>query len=612
MNLTAKELADLRAAEAQNLEDEEMNSLDDFESFDLEDVADADHSYIKGMWGSFRSQEGTAAAQALADDILIAHGMVQSFVNAFARDGRYVVVFDPTTATAGTDMKTKFVAITPAPIADPSLTAEEAGLVLTALATHEISHPRYGRMTAQAVEKVFFGNPTAQRLSNLLDDIRIERRFVADYPGYAGIFQPALDYIGRAGQEPGAPLRVQKLSAPINLAIAATRYPAFSDWSDQAVKAEHDWWCDWAARGSREDAPKRHVDFIREALEHIAENYDPVLGDDSQLNKVIRNRYNNDTGEDKTDPASSCSGASAVDKAAIAGGTDSHKLSKLKENADEILEAARNTETDGHGSAVDVNRSLRGITGGGPRGVPSAVAARHIRSAILQSRTGHTDHAPFKRHGRLDQRGIARVAKGDFRLFEKRTAPSVGRYNVWVMVDASDSMVWGYEAPLQKAAGVAHAMAVASQSVPTVRMSLWAWTSPFRHSSPADAGVALAWKTGMSADQALRLSTVKTGSTPDSVVMGWAGRAILRDTASDETPVVIFISDGAGYGEMNRRVAEARKAGVEVYGVSFASGMTAVDTARFGRGHFVPWQGSIEETARPLARLFARITGGKR
>ncbi len=174
-------------------------------------------------------------------------------------------------------------------------------------------------------------------------------------------------------------------------------------------------------------------------------------------------------------------------------------------------------------------------------------------------------------------------------------------------------MEWGGygSPPIQQAAGVAHAMAAASASVPTVRMSLWAWTTSFRGGG-ADAGAALVWKTGQPADRALRLAQVMTGGTPDAIVMAWAARAIAKETTPEETPVIIFISDGAGYSEMNDRINEARKMGIEVYGVSFSSGMQATDEARFGPKNVVPWMGSIEETSRPLAKLFARITGAAR
>src|SRR6185369_6958486 len=150
--------------------------LDDFESDEFEEVGPSDHDYLDRMWGRYSFRRGAGDR---AQYVVVAHGMVESFVNAFARDGRYIVVFDENTQTAGTDMRAKHVKITPAPIADPNLTAEMAGRVLTGLATHEVCHPRYGMDTNAAVERVFPRNRIAFRMSNLLDDIRIERRFVA-------------------------------------------------------------------------------------------------------------------------------------------------------------------------------------------------------------------------------------------------------------------------------------------------------------------------------------------------------------------------------------------------------------------------------------------------
>lgn len=650
--------------------------LDDFDSDDLEDVEDADHDYLRSMWRGY----GFRSSGDHADDAVTAHGMVQTFVNAFARDGHYVVSFDAGVSTAGTDMGAKHVSITPSPIADPNLTAEQAGEILTGLAVHEICHPRYGRMTYQAVARAFPNNGTADRLSNLLDDIRIERRFVADYPGYAGVFTPTLAYVGGAAvKRNGGKLLRQSLSSPVNLAIAATRYPEFTEW-DATTAVEANWWINWANRWSKEDAPKRHVEAIREALAHIAavkasqpkptsssqqregaaqggtksgandaaetpkastanETEDAgadqadaeatQTGDGSQADATDEAPESNVTSEAQAeadamtddelnaatrgdnDPVGeqlpSCNGAGAVDGAADANGAPRLEVNQLKRDAQQIVESARNIEGDGHGGTVDVAKSLKGLTNGGTRLGASELATRYIRNAILRSRTGNTEVTPFQKRGRLDQGGLNRIAFGDTRLFENRKAPSPGKYLVWVMVDASGSM--DYELPY--AAQVAHAMATATHGTPTVRMAVWAWSSAFRPST-AYAGVAKIWETGQDANQVFRMAGLKTGGTPDGTVMGWASRAIRKAARQDETPVIIFVSDGTGDSNMDERVAEARRMGVKVFSVSFGSGMRAKDQeVRFGRGNFVPWAGSIIATAKPLAELFARITSGR-
>ena len=58
--------------------------LEDFDSAPFAKVKHSDHHYLKGMWNGFR-----ATSKDLAQDTVMAHGMVQAFVNAFARDGKY-------------------------------------------------------------------------------------------------------------------------------------------------------------------------------------------------------------------------------------------------------------------------------------------------------------------------------------------------------------------------------------------------------------------------------------------------------------------------------------------------------------------------------------------
>jgi hypothetical protein len=59
---------------------------------------------------------------------------------------------------------------------------------------------------------------------------------------------------------------------------------------------------------------------------------------------------------------------------------------------------------------------------------------------------------------------------------------------------------------------------------------------------------------------------------------------------------------------MEAAVEKARRAGVIVRGVSFGDGMSAEALlARYGRGNFIPWAGSIMATARPLAAMVARL-----
>lgn len=260
---------------AKALDDLDLDSLDDFDSDDFEDDDGAEdddaassrgrNAYVAGLWSRYGMTEQAASQEAR---IIQAHKMVQGFVDTFATDGRYRVTFDPGISTAGTDLIGRRIVITPAPLFDKNLSPEQAAVILTAMATHEICHPRYGRATAAACRRIFGNKRAPNTLSNLLDDVRIERRFADDYPGYADVFRPMLEYIAKAVDSKASEVRPQ-MSDLVNLAIMAIRYPSWTKWENDEVRAERDWWQAWAVRWSVEDAPRRHVEAVREGLKHI-------------------------------------------------------------------------------------------------------------------------------------------------------------------------------------------------------------------------------------------------------------------------------------------------------------------------------------------------------
>ena len=645
--------------------------LDQFEDFDSHDFwsydRPADSGYLNNMWGrtGFGRRDSEAA--------VIAHGMVQSVVNAFSRGERYRVVFDPNTSTAGTDFEARKITVTTAPILDQTITAEQAGLILTALAAHEISHPRYGKATAKAVEVAFPRNRLAQRLGNILDDVRIERRFVGDYPGYAGIFEPLLEYVGAATMKKNGGRQVTPaITDQANIAAGALRYPMIVDWT--GIEAERDWWLNWADRWSREDSPRRHVEAIRIALRHVVEtreeakaasptqpqkskaeedatNEDKDAGqdaesaasgdepddsekidadaagtdsgasheedaeedeelDDDELNAATQDE---DAGDEEEMP--SCAGGDSVENAAEENGVDDYEMERAAENAQEAIDAARDGEDDGHGGTVDVARSLKGLIHGrldyrSSQWITSADAAsRHIRDAILRSRSGHTGVATYQKRGRLDNRGLHRIAAGDTRLFSKRHAPDPGKYLVWVMIDTSSSMAGN---AIREAAQVAEAIAMASRSTPNTRVEVWGWSDAYRPNR-GGAGVARVWKDGQPTTDVRKVADLSMGGTPDVPVIGWAARAIRREAKGGEQPVIIFCSDGQGNNgaaATKRAVDEARSLGVDMRSVALGRAVDDDDQLEmYGKDGYVPFQGSVLATALPLGRMIARITG---
>jgi hypothetical protein len=636
--------------------------------------------------------------------LVISHDIVSSFINCFARTGEYTVTFSDNVKTAKTDLRRRRVSITPAPVLDPTLETYDAALVMTGLAVHEIAHERYGLLTAQAVARRFPKNALASTLSNLLDDVRIERRFKEDYPGYAHVFAPTLDYIGRSVLAKNGLVR-PSLDKPLELAILAIRYPAYADWTaDTAI--ERAWWEAWAERGTLDDKVKTHVQAVREALNRIVamtRSMEQELGEprsdndrfDAQGTNQINGRpaVPSDAVEDRSDddfnaapfaadddlsddgldadpsaadddlsddgldadpsaagedrPKSSAARTSApprgksadqneldhalnmatkniaadtaipfcvrrhnVDEAAQNNGVFIRAIEYWTKEGDANIAKAKFFESDGCGNFVDVVRDIKSSKQLVPN---SGLATRYIRDALLQSRTGRTNFDPDKTTGRLVQRDLSRVAMGNRRIFANRNAPSVGRYAIWLMLDISGSMCGN----ITEACQVARAIAEASISFPTVRLTVWAWglnirmTRDFVKAIP-DANVVRLWTRGYRPTSIDRATRMTGGGTPDSIVLRWAARAIKRNLLFDETPIIIFISDGLGKSDMDDAVREARKAGVQVYGVSFGADLKDAELERrYGRDNSVTWAGSITETSRHLAKLFSRIVAPK-
>ena len=95
--------------------------------------------------------------------------------------------------------------------------------------------------------------------------------------------------------------------------------------------------------------------------------------------------------------------------------------------------------------------------------------------------------------------------------------------------------------------------------------------------------------------------------TPDAATLAWAVKAIESDASHGETPIVVVVSDGAGY-PLGDITAKARKRGTKVIGVNIDSSYADESYARnYGEGNYVPWKGSILGMARPIGTLIGKI-----
>lgn len=607
------------------------------------------NDFLDDLWSDYGY--GAAAATwdqtAKAGDLAVARKMVTTFVDTFATgDVRYDVSFDPNVRTAGTDLKAKKVVISPAPVMDPTLTAREAGLILTAMATHEAWHVRYGMKTANAVLRKWPGDPVAGRLSNILDDVRIEARGSEDYPGYAHVYAPALDYVARAS------LRNGKVKPPVgtpDYVVAAVRYGKYLDRT--GTEAEADWWADWAVRYTANDKVALHVAGVAEALDRLAATPPPVTdpgtggggGDGEPGPEGTPGPSSGGDGEEGTKDGTPEGAGAGGDNGAAgkdakddepgtgagidcggtttgeSGGTGASLPDCFADGLDAAARANGAKEMSGALAQALVNDAAVLTGDGGERARcvdlskdkrgsyrPSAAAAASFAAAFMRSRSGHTGIERGKNRGRIDSPSLTRIAFNDTRLFHRRNAPAPGKYLVWVMVDMSGSMRWR----LGDTISMAKSLAVATRSMPNVRMEVFGWTSGNQKAVRASTryGVYSAWKTGDNPAMIDNLTKVRMGGTPDASVMKFAKTAIRTELAPGETPLILFLTDGVGQASwMRENVDAARKAGTAVLGVASGYVSDWSMEATFGKDGWVGWDDTMDRTTRALAVRLGRI-----
>ena len=615
----------------------EVIYLDDDDDWEQDDLWST--SYDSG-WSKWREETGYAVRGTSLDVDRVAIGskMIKSFVDTFSRPGeRYSVTFT-NSKSAQSSRDAKMVQISAGPLYDDDLSHDEAGRVLMGLACHEAGHSRYGADHEAAVRRIFGVASTPHALSNLLDDIYLEASFVAEYPGFAGIFAPVEAWVGKQHET------TNPRGSELLVGVRATRYHDKYDWT--GMEESRDWWVNWAKTYAVKSTTQ-HVEGIRVALQRIvdeAETNDaeapkgeskggeaqgePQRGDDTQPGESQQGERGTQ-GEGVESESAGEAPASDVDLAEAADATMTSadkvvalELSEVSDAANHGTSNARSQEAQNilddvrTGEIVDgqliqrINVRQANSSGRKVYARPTGAAAAAIRMAFMRGRGGHTDITKGTKRGRCDNSSLWRVANNDPRMFHRRSAPSPRSWLVWIMIDWSSSMNGSQEEIM----AVARAFAAAARTESSMRLAVKLWTTPqpgsYTHAgigSYAHAGIVDVWQTGESMTRLDEVNRVAMGGTPDATTMKWARRAIAREVRGDESPMIVMVSDGAGFvTQLQKEVAQARKDGIEV--ISVAAGFVNPQTQEtvYGPKQYVPWLGSITKTASVLARLLVR------
>lgn len=187
------------------------------------------------------------------------------------RGGRFRTTLTTKTVGGAMAASTRSIAITSAPLLDGNLKSYEGAAVMCGLTVHEIGHARYSGVLDEAL-KSFPGDATAKIVGNLLEDVRLEKNLIRDYPGVGPSLRPANKYVAQKSGVTSRVIRWAKMPITdrMNFAITAVRYAPYARWiADEFTRAERAWWQEWAERYSASDSLGGLIEGIRAGLEHL-------------------------------------------------------------------------------------------------------------------------------------------------------------------------------------------------------------------------------------------------------------------------------------------------------------------------------------------------------
>ena len=201
---------------------------------------------------------------------------LQQVLNAVSPERGYVLSFIPegTADTSYTDRKVRVTSSILRDI-DRKVRTAEGGFRLTAGAVcHEVSHIRYGQHTSAAV-KAKYGDRKdkglAWALHNILDDIRIEQRFLRDFPGFGEVFP---DLIAWVAQLPPGQTRIEQVTnraEALTAFINGARFEHHTFWNenDPVVVSARTVAHDWAIEYTKDDTVETHLKGVAAAIAFV-------------------------------------------------------------------------------------------------------------------------------------------------------------------------------------------------------------------------------------------------------------------------------------------------------------------------------------------------------
>jgi len=237
------------------------------------------------------------------------------------------------------------------------------------------------------------------------------------------------------------------------------------------------------------------------------------------------------------------------------------------------------------------------------------VTVAAIQQSFARTRLSHQGWASRQVDGRLDSRNAWRYdARGSVDIFRDRRLPSPTKLNVYIMVDASGSMMGR---PACRAQDMTATLVDAFKRIPTVKMHV------YQHNAHNTCEIYRNYEPGLSLQGLTKMLANVGGGNADGFALQWVGDRAYKQRRPDEQALVIFISDGApsvqgkgakkGMIEHTQLVAKTlRQKGVRVMSVAIAGG-AGVCQDMYGKENTVLFENDWAKLSRDFASVFGML-----
>lgn len=236
-----------------------------------------------------------------------------------------------------------------------------------------------------------------------------------------------------------------------------------------------------------------------------------------------------------------------------------------------------------------------------------------IQTVFNRTRLSHQNWESRQMSGRLDSRHAWRSdARGSVDIFRDRRLPSPTKLNVYLLVDASGSMLGDRACRAQDMAGT---LVRAFERIPTVNLSVWQ-----HNASGATASLYRVAERGMAPKLDHMLLNI-AGGNADGFALEFVGQRAVQAARRDTKSIIIVISDGLpsvnGQGarapilDHSALVARTlRSKDVDVMSVAIA-GDTKAHAYMYGEGNVVSFQNDWAQLSRDFAAVFGKTLAGR-